>query len=458
MSFSKNAYDLQFKSALTSYYNNQNQQSRQFYNVDYNQNQQQRQSYYNNYDQQKQFFAIRSNLSAQQRVYHKNELNAFELNISKSKQKNIYEKFNHFQFFEKDFTIHKKKSVVIDDDDEIRSFFIDVKQSIFNCRRCHEKFAFNNKLHYYVRRCKQSITKTHVYVDFVTDNKFKIIRSSASTNSSTNVDFRLWRYVKILTNIAMNLTEDFDKVCIDIDCKFIMIDRQFLVSKKSNYAADVMKTNSIKINEIDSVSLFISKKIVLNFIIFEKTDDDSVKVSFTRYVYIVDDLKVKLFINNDIFESKNMMFHVNKSKLIIKSCDNFTTSLHVTLKENERVKQAVRSLAVITILFHTCAAVSMKFKNKLSRNRDFMFNFHDVDRLDAKNEIFFHIVNVNFCAVQVRNTTNKSIFIFKSERLNTLMKYKKKNCYLVSSKIRYLITKNWKKKTLKLEVAALIIF
>ena len=240
----------------------------------------------------------------------------------------------------------------------------------------------------------------------------------------------------------MNLIENFDEICIDIDCEFIMIDRQFLINKKSNYVADVMKINSMKINEIDLVSLFISKKIALNFIIFEKTDDDSIKVSFTRYVYIIDDLKIKLLINNDIFESKNMMFHINKSKLTIKSCDNFITSLHVTFKKSERVKRAVRSLTIVIISFHTCAAVSMKFKSKLSRNRDFMFNFHDVDRLDAKSEIFFHIVNVNFCVVQIRNTTNKSIFIFKSERLNILIKYKKKNCYLISSKIRHLIVKN----------------
>ena len=100
----------------------------------------------------------------------------------------------------------------------------------------------------------------------------------------------------------MNLFEDFDEVCIDIDCEFIMIDRQFLINKKSNYVVYVMKINSMKINKIDSISLFTSKKIVLNFIIFDKIDDDAIKINFIRYVYIVDNLKIKLFINNDIFE------------------------------------------------------------------------------------------------------------------------------------------------------------
>ena len=133
----------------------------------------------------------------------------------------------------------------------------------------------------------------------------------------------------------MNLIENFDEVCIDIDCEFTIIDRQFLISKKSNYVAHVIKTNSIKINKINSISLFISKKITLNFIIFDEADDDTIKINFIRYVYIVDNLKIKLFINNNILNSKNMIFHVNKSKLTIESCENFTTSLQVTFKKNE---------------------------------------------------------------------------------------------------------------------------
>ena len=240
----------------------------------------------------------------------------------------------------------------------------------------------------------------------------------------------------------MNLFENFDKIYIDIDCEFIIIDRQFLINKKLNYVVHVMKINSIKINKIESTSLFISKKIILNFIIFEKFDNDSIKTSFIRYVYIVNNLKIKLSINNNILNLKNMIFYINKSKFIIKSCDNFITSLYVTFRKNERVKRTIRFLTIIIILFHSCAVVSIKYKNeKLSHNRDFMFNFYNVDRLDVEKKIFY-IVNVNFCFVQIRNIIDKSIFIIKNERLNILMKYEKKNCYLTNLKIRHLAAKN----------------
>ena len=95
-----------------------------------------------------------------------------------------------------------------------------------------------------------------------------------------------------------------------------------------------------------------------------------------------------------------MMFHVNKNKFIIKNCDNFITSLYVTFRKNERVKRTIRFLTIIIILFYLCAIVSMKYKNeKLSHNRDFMFNFHNVDRFNIEKEMFNHIMNVNFCFV-----------------------------------------------------------
>ena len=432
---------MQPKSALTPYYNSQNQQPRQQYNTGYNQNQQQRQPYYNTYGQgQKQPFAARPNPLAQQRAYHGDELDAPELDAPEPEQENNYEDHSHYQPFEEDFTSHEEESAAATDDDgEIRSFFTDAKQPVFSCRRCHEKFASNNKLHYHVRRCKQPVTEAHAYAGSVTGNKPKTIRSSAPADSSAGVGFRSWRYAKILASIAMGLSEDFDEVCIDTGCGSTMIDRQFLASKRPDYAAHVVKTSPMKVNGIGSASLSTSEKIALDLTIPGEADGDAARASFTRYAYIVDDLKAKLLIGNDILGPEDMVPHVGKGKLTIGSCGNFTTPLHVTPREGERVKRAVRSLAVVTIPPHSCAAVPVKYKGgKLPHDRDFVFNPHDVDRLDAEGGVFSHIVNANFCFVQARNTTDKPVSITKSERLDTLMKYEEKDCYLASPEIRHL--------------------
>ena len=237
----------------------------------------------------------------------------------------------------------------------------------------------------------------------------------------------------------MGLSEDFDEVCIDTGCGSTMIDRQFLASKRPDYAAHVVKTSPMKVNGIGSASLSTSEKIALDLTIPGEADGDAARASFTRYAYIVDDLKAKLLIGNDILGPEDMVPHVGKGKLTIGSCGNFTTPLHVTPREGERVKRAVRSLAVVTIPPHSCAAVPVKYKGgKLPHDRDFVFNPHDVDRLDAEGGVFSHIVNANFCFVQARNTTDKPVSITKSERLDTLMKYEEKDCYLASPEIRHL--------------------
>ena len=150
-------------------------------------------------------------------------------------------------------------------------------------------------------------------------------------------------------------------------------------------------------------------------------------------------LKTKLLLNNDILNFENMISHLKQEKLVIDNCDNFIASFTVTLRVDERVKRIIRAQAVTTMSFHSIFVISIKFRDsKLSTNRNYMFNFNHLKRLNKKIDVFSHIVNVNFCIVQIRNTTNKSIFISKNERLKTLQKYEKKSCYLASSKHHHL--------------------
>ena len=72
-------------------------------------------------------------------------------------------------------------------------------------------------------------------------------------------------------------------------------------------------------------------------------------------------------------------------------------------------------------------------------DRNMMFNFNDIQRLKAKNDVFFHIVNANFFAIQIKNIIDQFVSLIKNERLNILINYEKNDCYLTNSKIRFLI-------------------
>ena len=335
----------------------------------------------------------------------------------------------------------------------------------FTCRRCSEKFPFNNKFHYHIRRCK--VTKsTAVFAVFRTIDvfhnqftSFKIVHSIAPAKVHLDHDFRFWRYVKIQTSINSNDSENLNDFCFDIDCELFMIDRSYLVSKRFDYVKNVIHIDIMKINDIELFSLCTSERIFIEFFISNEIDGKSVVARFTRYVYIVKELKTKLLLNNDILGSKNMIFHLNKEKLVIDSCDNFIASLIVTFRFEKRVKRIIRAQTVTTILFHSVFVILIKFRDsKLLIDRNYMFNSNSIERLEKKSDVFFYIVDVNFDVVQIRNVTNKSIFISKNERLDVFQKYEKKSCYLINSKHRHFAVENWIKKVMKLEVAALTAF
>lgn len=197
----------------------------------------------------------------------------------------------------------------------MKFFFVVSSKIIFICRRCNKKFSFNNKFYYHIRRCK--ITKSIVVVavfkiievfhsQFIS---FKIIHSIASTKTHFNHDFRSWRYVKIKTNINLKNLKNLNDLCFDINCESSIIDRLYLTSKRFDYVKNVIHINIIKINDIDSFSLFISKRIFIEFIFSKEINDEFVVTRFIRYVYIIKKLKTKLLLNNNILNFENMIFH-----------------------------------------------------------------------------------------------------------------------------------------------------
>ena len=349
---------------------------------------------------------------------------------------------------------------------KMRFFFIEASKIKFSCRRCDEIFLFNNKLHYHLKRCKKFTFKPKTFRNLKSkvsrnSSKIKIIRSSASIDFTSKFDFKFWRYAKLKININSFKSNDLIIICTNSDCELFLIDRQCLIAQRSNYVVHVLRKSEIlKINDINAVFLVINEYISLNFVISDELNDKSAKVSFIKHLYIVNDFKINILLSNDILESKDMSVHVDKEKLFVDSCDNFVASLKIIVRndDDERVKRIIRSQINIFVSTHSCTIVFIKYREFKLSNRNFIFNFNDVERLNKKNDVFFYIVDVNFSFVQIKNITNQSIFLCKNERLDILIEYEKKDCYLISSKIRHLNAEFWIKKILKLKIIALTVF
>ena len=139
---------------------------------------------------------------------------------------------------------------------------------------------------------------------------------------------------------------------------------------------------TLKINNINTTTLFINEYIFVDFFIFDKIIHKVVIVRFTRYVYIVNNFKTNIFLNNNILKSKNIIFFVDKNKFIINNYDDFSILLTIIVKNNERVKRIVRVQTNVFISIHFCFVISIKFCDFKLSNKNIMFDLDQINRLN----------------------------------------------------------------------------
>ena len=349
-------------------------------------------------------------------------------------------------------------------DEEIRSFFTAAPECTFSCRRCDEKFPSNNKLHYHLRRCKKVVSsssgksKPEAFCNLATaaSPARRVVRSTAPPDSAPGFGFRSWRYARVKANINPATPEILDDICTDSGAGPSMADRSFLQARISDYASKVLrKEEPLKINGIGSAAVETNEYIPIDFTIPGEVDGEAANATFTRHVYIVENLKANILLGNDILGPEDIVPHVGKGKVTIGSCGNFSAPLTVVARDGERVKRTVRAQANAVIPAHSCSAIPIKIRGRKLPDRDLMFNPGHIERLGKEGGVFAHIVDANFSIVQVRNTTDEPVTIKRSERLGTLAEYEEEGCYLASSEVRHLAAGSWSKRALKLGVAAL---
>ena len=383
----------------------------------------------------------------------------------KNQNDTMYEYSNSENVYQNNYNL--KSSAV----ENSHSFFVDTstKQArIFICQRCNVEFYFNNKLHKHIKTCKKKIISVSVFSEDESINVFNafIIHFDASTDNNSDLNFRIWHYVIFV--VSIDKSDNLHEVCSDIDCDVSLINRAFLIAEVSNYQQRVQKKiDALRIKNIDDALFNTMKHLLLIFRIFEKTINDfAIIICFIRHVYIVNELKIKMLIINDILESKFMMSNVDREKLIIDNCKNIIVKLNVK-NADFLMKRMIRFSNVTKISTRFSITISFKLRDKdsLSTNRDFMFTTQRIDRLKIVDDVFFHIVDTYISIVQIMNVSIENVFIFKNNKLDIIQEYEKENCFLVnqenvdltanfdSYRSTSFASRNWFKKTMKTEIA-----
>jgi len=95
-------------------------------------------------------------------------------------------------------------------------------------------------------------------------------------------------------------------------------------------------------------------------------------VAITRQVHLVNDLKVKVLIDNDMIIFKKVLFDFDRQELRINSCKDLRTQINTKAKESFFIKQFVKLRIKTTISPFKIVDVSIILKSLLL-DRDFLF-------------------------------------------------------------------------------------
>ena len=115
--------------------------------------------------------------------------------------------------------------------------------------------------------------------------------------------------------IIIDKIDNFHEICVDNECDVSLINRFFSIKEMFIYLKLIkQKSNVIKIRDIDDVIFNIKNYSSLIFRVSKLTFDEitSIVVCFTRHVYIIDDLKIEILLNNDILKLKQIILNFDK--------------------------------------------------------------------------------------------------------------------------------------------------
>ena len=216
--------------------------------------------------------------------------------------------------------------------------------------------------------------------------------------------------------------------------------------KKILFECSIHKTNSlISIRDIDDVQKFNEFVLIIMYINDIINNNNkinlSIIVAITRQIHLINDLKIKIFVDNDIITSKKILLNFDRQKIRIDNCRNLHTLFNIKTRQILSIKKTIRFRFKMTIFLYKTINVSIVIKSFLS-NRDFLFEFTYQRDLNQTKKMFAYIVDVDISFVQIYNETKQFIIVNRHFKLRNVIKYDQNDCYLVNSNDRHLTTSN----------------
>ena len=296
------------------------------------------------------------------------------------------------------------------------------------CKRCEKIFSFKNLLHDHIRMtiCVKSnrISKVNLINDTVKNtDTIKIVTFKTSTsNQNAELEFRSWNFFQTFVKLISTMKAIL--ICLNTECDVTLADKVWILNILSEIQIRKMIT-SLKVKDIDSTIHEFLKFVSISIYFSELSKNDiSALVFVIREIHLMNDLKIKMFINNDFLNSEKFIIDVERKSTTIDSCE-INIMLKIQLKDFYLRKTIHAQQAM---MLHSKQKQFLSIKIKISNERDFFFEFDS----NVNFIMCSHIFDISIKRILIKNDIEHAIKILKHYRFNQISEIDCDNCFQIS--------------------------
>ena len=121
----------------------------------------------------------------------------------------------------------------------------------------------------------------------------------------------------------------------------------------------------------------------------ELFDNISTIAKMIMKTHLIDNLKVNMLINNDVFMLQKIKFNFINEKMIIDICQNFVIKIEIVIKKDFEIRRIIRIKKMIIILILLIILILITYYNTLLKDKDFLFEFNINKTLNVKKTSLF---------------------------------------------------------------------
>ena len=127
------------------------------------------------------------------------------------------------------------------------------------------------------------------------------------------------------------------------------------------------------VREVKNKIVYISKYTLVTIYMRNTVHGNKRTIYLIIKVYIIDNLKVNILIDTNTIASQGIIINLDRKIITFAKCQNLQVSLNIITRTQPYFKRIIRFKSAITIALDTTIEVSIVYNNKISNNRDFLF-------------------------------------------------------------------------------------